>query len=828
MKKERFGVTGMTCSACAAHVEKAASSVPGVKAAAVNLLQNSLSVEADTGFSAAALKTAVEKAGYGLMLPRAAEKPGGAEELFARETASAKGRFWTSVLFLAPLMYVSMGHMVVLPGFTSNPGVLALAQFILALPVLYVNRGYFTRGFAALRRRAPDMDSLIAVGASAAVLSGVWVLFQVIGLMEREDWTAAFDALHGLYFESAAMIVTLITLGKWLEARAKGKTSAAVSALVRLTPEEAVRVENGAETVIAASDVRSGDILAVRAGMRIAADGVVIKGHGAVDEAALTGESVPVGKNPGDAVAAATVNREGWFEMRAEKTGPDTALAQIIKLVEEANSSKAPVSRLADRVSAVFVPAVIGVSVITLAAWLLAGAELPFALSRAIAVLVISCPCALGLATPTAIMVGTGRGAQNGILFKSAAALETAGKANAVLLDKTGTVTSGRPEITDVFPAPGVSEKDFLAYAASLEKPSQHPFARAVERIARERGAQTGAAEDFEIVPGFGVRALTDGAETRGGNAAWLARSASFPPQLLEEGDRLAAEGKTPLYFSRDGRPLGVLAAADPLKPEAPQAVRALKNMGLDVILLTGDNDRTARAVAAAAGITRVTAGVKPQGKEEEIRRLQAAGKVTVMVGDGINDAPALARADVGLAVGAGTDVALESADVVLVKDDLRAVPAALRLSRATLRNIKQNLFWAFFYNIIGIPLAAGVFYPAFGWELSPMFAAAAMSLSSVFVVSNALRLRFFKPDLQEKEKTKEGEHMTKTLTVQGMACGHCAGRVENALLSVDGVSEVKVDLSAKTARVTLLKDVAADALKAAVEKAGYQVTDVQ
>ena len=807
-QKQTFFITGMTCAACAAHVEQAALGVPGVKTAAVNLLQNKLAVTVTEDFNAQALHHAIAAAGYGVAAP--------AKRAGAREEISLKKRFWLSVAFLLPLLYVSMGPMwgIVPAQVVQNPAVFAGVQFMLALPVLWLNRAFFTRGGKLLVAGAPNMDSLVALGSGAAFISGVWTLVQIL---QRGQ------SLQSLYFESSAMILTLVTLGKWLEARAKGKTTAAVAALVSLVPQEALRLENGKEVRIPAEQVRPEDRLVVRAGSRIAADGVVVSGSGAVDESALTGESVPVEKAPGARVAAGTVNTAGYFEMRALHTGADTALAAIIKLVEDANTSKAPIARLADKVSAVFVPVVLGLALCTLAGWLVAGASFEVALQRFIAVLVIACPCALGLATPTAIMVGTGVGARRGILIKSAAALERAGRVSCVVFDKTGTLTENTPQVTDVALAPGEKPGRFWQACASVESPSQHPFAQAVVSAAARQGEKPAPVEQFEIIPGGGVRARQNGRWIFGASEAFAARQATLPPALKTQADTWAGQGKTPFWIGEETRILGVLALSAPLRPSAREAVQILQQMGLKVCLLTGDNARTAHAVAQQASIQTVYAGVLPQGKEEILRRLQHQGETVAMVGDGINDAPALARADVGLAVAAGTDVALESADIVLVRGDLRTVPAALQLSRAVLGNIRQNLFWAFFYNVLGIPLAAGVFYPLCGWQLNPMFAAAAMSASSVFVLSNALRLRFFKPVFYPAGE----KNMQKIMKVDGMMCMHCAGRVENALTALDGVKAVKVNLSAKQVTITLVREVPDDALKEAVEKAGYRVDEI-
>ncbi len=829
--KQKFNVSGMTCSACQAHVEKAVSHLPGVKRAAVNLLQNSLSAEYDEALvSARDIVAAVQKAGYDARVQgdcSAETSPQSAAREAARQL---KRRFWLSLLFLFPLMYVSMGHMA--PGFlpgvlTHNPGLFALAQFVLVLPVLFLNRGFFIRGFNHLFAGTPNMDSLVALGSGAAVASGMAVLFRVVYLMEGADWTRAFEASSNLYFESSAMILTLVTLGKWLEARAKVKTSDAISALVRLVPAEASVLRAGKEVRIPVEGLVPGDIVLVRAGERVAADGTVTDGGGAADESALTGESVPQDKIIGSEVAAGTVLASGYLEFRVERLGKDTVLAQIIMLVEEAAGSKAPIAQLADRVSAVFVPAVIAVSLLTCVAWAAQGAGWAFALSCAISVLVISCPCALGLATPTAIMVGTGQAAKNGILVKSAAALERAHQVTAVVLDKTGTVTTGQMRVAGVYGAPGVTEDELLSHAASLEHFSQHPFARALTAYAEEKNATLFQAAGFELVPGRGVRAAEGRDELAGGNLTWMAELGVMVPEGEAIASRAAQEGCTPLFFARGGKWLGHIWFADTVKPSAADAVKLLKKMRLKVILLTGDNELTARKVAKDVGIETVIAGVLPQEKEAVVRRLQNEGNVVAMAGDGVNDAPALARADVGIALGAGTDVAVESADIVLMKDDLTGVATSLQLSRAVLRNIKQNLFWAFFYNVLGIPLAAGVLYLPLGWKLSPMFAAGAMSLSSVCVVSNALRLRFFKPPRFGKKYVNKGENkMKKTLIIEGMVCGHCASRVERALNALPGV-QAKVDLNRKDAVVEAAGELDEALLRQTVQDAGYEVVSI-
>ena len=829
--KKRFNVTGMTCSACQAHVERAVAQLPGVRYASVNLLQNTLTAEYDEErLHTQDIIAAVRAAGYDAFAP--GEETGflSPQRAAKEEARRLKNRFIASLVFLVPLLYVAMGNMLSLPlpkGLSGNPGVFAFTQFLLALPVLSINRRFFTNGFLRLMHGAPNMDSLIALGAGAAFLSGLWSLFRIFLLMGRPDWTEAFAVSHhGLYFESGAMILTLVTLGKWLEARAKVKTSDAISALVRLMPKEASVLRGGKEVSVPVQGLVPGDIVVVRAGERIAADGVIVEGGGAADESALTGESVPQEKPIGAELAAGTLLASGYVEMRVEHTGKDTVLAQIVTLVEEAASSKAPIARLADRVSAVFVPAVMAVALLTLVLWLAYGESVGFALSAAIAVLVISCPCALGLATPTAIMVGTGSAARQGILVKSAAALERAYKVTVVVLDKTGTVTTGQMRVAQVQPAQGVTEQELLTQAASLEHFSQHPFARALAEYAEQRQVPLVQASGFELLPGRGVRAVEGQDTLAGGNLKWMKELDVAVPDGEEILRREADQGRTPLFFARGKRFLGTLSFADTVKPSAAAAVGILKKMRLKVILLTGDNEQTARCVARQVGIEHVIAGVMPQDKEKVVRRLQNEGHVVAMTGDGVNDAPALVRADVGLAIGAGTDVAVESADIVLMKEDLTGVATALQLSRAVLRNIKQNLFWAFFYNVLGIPLAAGALYLPFGWKLSPMVAAAAMSLSSVCVVTNALRLRFFTPARVSKKDQTGRKGMRKTVIIEGMVCSHCAGRVERALNALPGV-RATVDLNKKCAVVESASEVSDDVLKQAVQKAGYEVVAI-
>ena len=876
--KQKFNVTGMTCSACSAHVEKAVRQVEGVDSVSVNLLGNSMLVEYGGKTGPEQIIQAVTDAGYGASLPGPAGKaapaarPAGAME---EELAGMKRRFLTSLVFLAPLFYIAMGHMMgwPLPAFFHQPSnalVVAFLQFLLTLPILYINRKYYTVGFKTLWHRAPNMDSLIALGSSAAVLYGVAALFLIAWHLGRAAYGAGDAAAElaqvehwamDLYFESAGMILTLITLGKWLETRSKGKTSQAITRLMDLAPKTAMVLRDGAEVEVPVEDVVVGDLIVVRPGGRIPVDGVVTEGASSVDESALTGESLPVEKLPGAKVAAASINKSGSFTFRATRVGEDTTLAQMIRLVDEAASSKAPIAKLADKVAGVFVPVVIAIAVVTAAVWLIAtGGDVTRALTAGVAVLVISCPCALGLATPVAIMVGTGKGAEQGILIKSAEALETLHLVDTVVLDKTGTLTQGRPVVTDILPGEDMDEEGLLILAACLEGPSEHPLAAAIVEESRRRGLPITSVGGFTAVHGRGVRAALGDRTCMGGNRAMMEEAGvelgSFPARAEE----LAAQGKTPLYFADEHRVLGLVAVADTPKPTSAQAVAAFRRLGIDVIMLTGDNQRTAGAIGAQLGVSQVMAEVLPQDKERKVKQLQDQGKKVAMVGDGINDAPALARADVGLAIGAGTDVAIESADIVLMKSDLLDAAAAVELSKATIRNIKQNLFWAFFYNSLGIPLAAGLFY-ALGWTdvmLNPMFAAAAMSLSSVCVVTNALRLRFFKPksvpaspvpcpsgtcpvqpvpdpseqptyEPQHQEERKgANETMEKKIMINGMMCAHCTAHVEKALGTLEGVASVKADLEGKCATVTLTGAVSDQSLTDAVTEAGYEVVSIQ
>ena len=855
---EQYTVTGMSCAACSARVEKAVKAVPGVTSCSVSLLTNSMGVEGTA--SASAIVKAVQEAGYGASPKAAAAETPSAEldALADHETPRLKKRLIASLVFLAVLMYFSMGHMMwgwPLPHwFDGNHVAMGLVQLLLAGIVMVINQKFFISGFKGLLHRAPNMDTLVALGSSASFLWSTYALFAMTRAQVDGNSELVMHYMMEFYFESAAMILTLITVGKMLEARSKGKTTDALKSLMKLAPKTATLLRDGAEVTVPIEQVQKGDIFVVRPGENIPVDGIVLEGTSAVNESALTGESIPVDKAAGDKVSAATTNQSGFLQCRATRVGEDTTLAQIIRMVSDAAATKAPIAKIADTVSGFFVPAVISISVLTTLVWLLLGREFGYALARGISVLVISCPCALGLATPVAIMVGNGLGARNGILFKTAASLEAAGRTQIVALDKTGTITSGEPRVTDILPVEGVSESELLTLAASLEQKSEHPLAKAVLAYAETETIACPDVTDFAALPGNGLSARLDGMEIYGGNAEFIATKASVPAELQAEAARLAAEGKTPLFFGGAGRLMGVIAVADTLKEDSPRAIRELQNMGIRVVMLTGDNQRTADAIGRQAGVDEVIAGVLPDGKEAVIRRLQESGKVA-MVGDGINDAPALTRADTGIAIGAGTDVAIDAADVVLMNSRLSDVPAAIRLSRATLRNIHENLFWAFIYNIIGIPLAAGVFIP-FGLTLNPMFGAAAMSLSSFCVVSNALRLNLFdlhstKHDRNPKsaalpaapvqpaaaENTaepvsapvvKEDNAMKKTLHVEGMMCGHCEARVKKALEALPAVDEAVVSHEAGTAIVTLNAEVSDADLKKAVEDQDYKVTGIE
>ena len=889
---KQYTVTGMSCAACSSRVEKAVSKVPGVTACSVSLLTNSMGVEGDV--PPETVIHAVEDAGYGASLKgqgtaAQAQSASEAEDaLKDRETPVLKHRLIASLGFLAVLMYMSMGHMMwgwPLPHFMDgNHVAMGLLQLLLAGIIMVINQKFFISGFKGLLHRAPNMDTLVALGSGASFIYSTYALFAMTDAQLKGNDTAVMSYMHEFYFESAAMILALITVGKMLEARSKGKTTDALKGLMKLAPKTAVIIRDGVETKVPIEEVKKGDVFVVRPGENIPVDGVVLEGTSAVNEAALTGESIPVDKAQGDPVSAATVNQSGYLRCEATRVGEDTSLSQIIRMVSDAAATKAPIAKIADRVSGVFVPAVITIAVVTTIVWLLAGQTFGFALARGISVLVISCPCALGLATPVAIMVGNGMGAKNGILFKTAVSLEETGKMDIVALDKTGTITSGEPRVTDVIPSGGVTEKELVSLALSLEKKSEHPLAKAVLLYAKEQQIDAPEAADFQALPGNGLSGTLDGASLAGGSFSYISGHTTVSAQEQESFERLASEGKTPLCFMKNGRLAGMIAVADVIKEDSPQAVKELQNMGIRVVMLTGDNERTARAIGAQAGVDEVIAGVLPDGKESVIRSLKEQGKVA-MVGDGINDAPALTRADIGIAIGAGTDIAIDAADVVLMKSRLSDVPAAIRLSRATLRNIHENLFWAFFYNVVGIPLAAGLWYPIFGWKLNPMFGAAAMSLSSFCVVTNALRLNLFKmhdaskdhpmrkraekaankggekaenagavrmgaedtrsigqtangnetvsKEMQKSENQKnhinmEGITMTKTMNIEGMMCGHCEARVKKALEALAGVESAEVSHEKGTAVVSMSADVADDTLKEAVEAQDYKVDSIQ
>ena len=857
---EQYHVTGMNCAACSARVEKAVTKVKGVTSCSVSLLTNSMGVEG-TAKSSAVIE-AVKAAGYGASLKNAKEENKEAETgLEDTQTPLLKKRLIASVVFLIVLMYFSMGHMMwgwPLPAwFTDNHVGMGLVQMILAAIIMVINQQFFISGFKALWHRSPNMDTLVAMGSMASFVWSVYALLAMTRAQTDGNAELVMEYMMEFYFESAAMILTLITVGKMLEARSKGKTTDALKSLISLAPKTAVVERDGKEVTVSIDEVQKGDIFVVRPGENIPVDGQVIEGNSAVNEAAITGESIPVDKAEGDMVRSATINQSGFLRCRATRVGEDTTLSQIIKLVEDASATKAPIAKVADKVSGVFVPVVITIAVITTLVWLLAGQNFAYALARGISVLVISCPCALGLATPVAIMVGNGMGAKNGILFKTAVSLEETGKTRIVALDKTGTITRGEPKVTDVLPAEGISEEELLTMAYTLEQKSEHPLAKAVLEEAQSRELKPRMITDFTALPGNGLSGKTEGSSLLGGSYTFIREKIEENGEKLQQqAEQLAKQGKTPLLFVRDGKLLGMIAVADVIKEDSPQAIAELQNMGIKVVMLTGDNEQTARAIGKQAGVDEVIAGVLPDGKEQVIGSLKQQGK-TIMVGDGINDAPALTRADIGIAIGAGADIAMDAADIVLMKSRLSDIPAAIRLSRATLKNIHENLFWAFFYNVIGIPLAAGVWIPLFGWKLNPMFGAAAMSLSSVCVVSNALRLRWVKlgkksssgnetgnmeqesavcenravtSEIKTKSDVSESEEQTMktTLSIEGMMCGHCQATVEKALKGVPGVSEVVVSLEDKNAVVTAEESVSADALKAAVVDAGYEVTNIQ
>ena len=843
---KQYSVTGMSCAACSARVEKAVSKVPGVTACSVSLLTNSMGVDGEV--SPQEIIRAVEAAGYGASLKGADQEHTSHtmddELLKDKETPILKKRLMASLGFLVVLMYFSMGHMMwgwpVPAFFEHNHVAMGILQLILAAIVMVINQKFFISGFTSLLHRAPNMDTLVAMGSAASFIYSTYALFAMTDAQMQGNMNAVMDYMHEFYFESAAMILTLITVGKMLEARSKGKTTDALKGLMRMAPKTATLQRDGAEIEVSIEQVRKGDIFVVRPGENIPVDGIILEGHSAVNEAALTGESVPVDKEVGDLVSAATINQSGFIRCEATRVGEDTTLSQIIKMVSDAAATKAPIAKVADKVSGIFVPAVISIAVITTIIWMIAGQSFGFALARGISVLVISCPCALGLATPVAIMVGNGVGAKHGILFKTAVSLEETGKVQIVALDKTGTITSGEPKVTDIIPANGYSEEELLTNACALEKKSEHPLAKAVLQYGVEHQISAEEVTEFVALPGNGLKANYQEDVLVGGSLKFIKSQMAVSGDIQKRAEALSEEGKTPLFFGKSGKLLGIIAVADVIKEDSPQAIKELQNMGIKVVMLTGDNERTANAIGKQAGVDEVIAGVLPDGKENVIRALKEKGKVA-MVGDGINDAPALTRADMGIAIGAGTDIAIDAADVVLMKSRLSDVSAAIRLSRATLKNIHENLFWAFFYNVIGIPLAAGLWIPIFGWQLNPMFGAAAMSLSSFCVVSNALRLNFFKLHNAEKDKKIQGvdihevveamrpvetndepETIFKIFEIEGMMCGHCEKMVKRALEKMPQIDEAITDWNAGTASVTMHADVSEEDVKAVVEKAGY------
>ena len=844
---EQYSITGMTCAACQARVEKVVSNVPGVTDVSVSLLTNSMGVEGTA--TSADIVAAVEKAGYHASVKGAQmESSQGAEALADTETPKLLKRLIISLIFLMPLMYLSMGHMMwnwPLPGFLNNNHVgMGLAQLLFTVIIMVINQRFFISGFTSLIHRAPNMDTLVAMGATAAFGYSTYALFAMTVAQTAGNDKLVMSYMHEFYFESAAMILTLITLGKTLEAYSKGKTTDALKSLMNLAPKMATVVRNEQEMLISADQVKKGDIFLVKPGESIPVDGIVLEGNSAIDEATLTGESIPVDKAVGDTVSAATINQSGFIKCEATRVGEDTTLSQIIKMVSDAAATKAPIAKIADKVSGIFVPAVITIAIITIIGWLLAGESVGFALARGISVLVISCPCALGLATPVAIMVGNGVGAKHGILFKTAVSLEEAGKVDIVALDKTGTITNGQPKVTDILPVDGISEQELLETAFSLEKKSEHPLAKAIVEYGEEKNFTVSVVDNFKAVPGNGLTGTLNEETLIGGNLLFIEKSLSISRKLKHSAEQLASAGKTPLFFAKENRLLGMIAVADVIKEDSPQAIKELKAMGIHVVMLTGDNERTAKAIGEQAGVDNVIAGVLPDGKESVIQALGKKGKVA-MVGDGINDAPALTRADVGIAIGAGTDVAMDAADVVLMKSKLADVPAAIRLSRGVLRNIHENLFWAFFYNTIGIPLAAGLLIPVLGWKLNPMFGAAAMSLSSFCVVTNALRLNLLNIQSTKKDKKKkntidvslininnnekkEVNEMTKTMNIKGMMCGHCEAAVKKALEALPEVASAEVSHEKGTAVVTLEKEIADDVLKKTIEDKDYEVVEIK
>ncbi|WP_294581704.1 heavy metal translocating P-type ATPase [uncultured Ruminococcus sp.] len=838
---EQYLVTGMSCAACSARVEKAVSKVKGVTSCSVSLLTNSMGVEGTA--SPEAIIQAVQQAGYGASKKGAESTPAAGSDsdaLADHETPVLRKRLIASVGFLAVLMYLSMGHMMwnwPLPSFfNGNHIAMGLVQMLLTIIIMVINRKFFVSGFQSLLHRSPNMDTLVALGSGAAFVYSTYALFAMTDAQVKGDMDTVMHYMHEFYFESAAMILTLITVGKMLEAHSKGKTTSALKGLMNLSPKTAVLLRNGAEITVPIEQVHKGDIFVVRPGESIPVDGVILDGTSAINESALTGESIPVDKSQGDSVSAATINQSGFLRCEATRVGEDTTLSQIIRMVSDAAATKAPIAKVADKVSGIFVPAVIAIAIVTIAVWLLVGQSVGYALARGISVLVISCPCALGLATPVAIMVGNGVGAKHGILFKTAVSLEEAGKVQIVALDKTGTITCGEPKVTDILPSEGITPEALLSMAVSLEQKSEHPLAKAILEYGKEQNLQIAEVTEFQALPGNGLTAVLDGHTLYGGNASCIAKAARIPDAMQAKAQELANAGKTPLFFSRDDVFLGMIAVADVLKEESPEAIRQLRNMGIQVVMLTGDNEQTAKAIGKQAGVDHVIAGVLPDGKEAVIRKLSKQGKVA-MVGDGINDAPALTRADIGIAIGAGTDVAIDAADIVLMKSRLTDVPAAIRLSRAALRNIHENLFWAFIYNIIGIPLAAGVWIPLFGWKLNPMFGAAAMSLSSFCVVTNALRLNLFRISRADKDRklktalsnlsladSQSSSSLELTLHIKGMMCGHCEATVKNCLEAFPEVEEAIVSHEAGTAVLKLNAQPNLSALKKAVKEKGYQV----
>ncbi len=840
---KQYTVTGMSCAACSSRVEKAVTKVPGVTSCSVSLLTNSMGVEGSA--SDAEIIQAVENAGYGAAVKISASQNKNTMEntedelLKDKETPVLKRRLLTSLGFLVVLMYFSMGHMMwnwPVPEFLEqNHVAMGLIQLLLTVIIMVINQKFFISGFRGLLHKAPNMDTLVALGSSAAFVYSTYALFAMTDAQVKGDMERVMAYMHEFYFESAAMILTLITLGKMLEARSKGKTTDALKSLMKLSPKTARIIKDGIEQEVSIEQVQKGDVFVVRPGENIPVDGVILEGNSAVNEAALTGESIPVDKEPGALVSAATINQSGFIRCEATRVGEDTTLSQIIKMVSDAAATKAPIAKVADKVSGVFVPAVIGIAIVTTLVWLLLGESVGFALARGISVLVISCPCALGLATPVAIMVGNGMGAKHGIMFKTAVALEETGKVQIVALDKTGTITGGTPKVTDIIPVEGISETELLLNANALEQKSEHPLAKAILEYAAQQKIELQEVTEFKALPGNGLSALLQGEVLTGGNYKFIESQAEIPKEIKEKSEQLAEEGKTPLFFAKNKKLIGMIAVADIMKEDSPKAVKELQNMGIHVVMLTGDNERTAKAIGKQAGVDEVIAGVLPEGKESVIRSLKEKGKV-VMVGDGINDAPALTRADIGIAIGAGTDIAIDAADVVLMKSRLSDVPAAIGLSRATLRNIHENLFWAFFYNIIGIPLAAGVFIPLFGWQLNPMFGAAAMSLSSFCVVTNALRLNWFqmynsKKDrkITRKDKTKmEEKEMEKTMKIEGMMCGHCEAAVKKCLEELPQVEEAIVSHENGTAVVKLKEEISDEVLKKTVEDKDYKVISIQ